>query len=464
MRSVWIKKSGAKRLVVLFGGWGFSENCLNPDAFKDADLLFFHDYRTLEMPSLPDFAPYDKVYLAAWSFGVWVANMFFDRFPKRKISIAINGSWDPVSDTRGIPEDIFRATLNSYDERAKKKFLARIFGSYSRMEELLKYAPHAPADDQKLELAALDRFFKENPQTPKDWTRAIASPADKIFPISSMRNAWGDKLEISGNAHYPAEIFLVDFFKNCEDIFNLRNSFQRASKSYAENAVVQKSIALNLSKMISEVAEKGAERIIELGSGTGFLTKQLLEAFPSARIDAIDLCQSPEDPILKEAGQRICFISADAQSVAFAKNVDIISSASFLQWISNRRQLFCKCKNSLKEGGILAFSTFGPNNLIQIKSLCSSGLEYASLETLKEELQTCGFEILLAKEQNQELLFPTVKDVLKHIKLTGVNGAHKRFWTPRTFERFRREYAARYSAGSGVYLTYNPIYIIAKKG
>ena len=463
MKSVWIRRSGAKRIVVLFGGWGFDERCLNPDAFKNADLLFFYDYRTLDLPALPDFGSYERVYLAAWSFGVWVANLFFDRFPKRKISVAINGSWDPVSDARGIPEKIFRATLQTYDEQAKEKFLARIFGSYPLFGELKKYAPEAPAREQRQELAALAEHFKKYPQTPRDWTRAIASPSDKIFPIKSMLCAWGEKLEKSGSAHYPEEMFLLDFFKNADEIFRLRDSFKKSSSSYVKNAVVQEQTAEKLAGLALEYAGSAAKDILELGCGTGFLTRLMLDKFPSAKISAIDICENLGE-CLSDKPQRVSFILSDARSAEFPKGVDMVASASFLQWIPDRAPLFFKCERALKSGGILALSTFGPKNLSEIRELCGSGLEYPALEELSSEIRKAGLELLFSKDETRMLEFASVSDVLRHLKLTGVNGAHRRFWTPGTFEKFKMEYEGKFPLDNGVSLTYNPIYIIAKKG
>jgi malonyl-CoA O-methyltransferase len=68
-----------------------------------------------------------------------------------------------------------------------------------------------------------------------------------------------------------------------------------------------------------------------------------------------------------------------------------------------------------------------------------------------------------AEEETIEQHFATPKDVLRHLKETGVTGIRSRHWTPRQLMEFCNRYTEMFGSGHDVALTYHPIYIIAKK-
>ena len=63
--------------------------------------------------------------------------------------------------------------------------------------------------------------------------------------------------------------------------------FHPAAAAYHSRAELQRAVAGRLLQYLSRPIE--ARRILELGCGTGFLTGHLLESFPDAQIDAVDI-------------------------------------------------------------------------------------------------------------------------------------------------------------------------------
>lgn len=53
--------------------------------------------------------------------------------------------------------------------------------------------------------------------------------------------------------------------------------FSRAVESYNREAVAQKQIAYRMSDMLNHYLPRPCGRILEIGSGTGFLTRRLME-------------------------------------------------------------------------------------------------------------------------------------------------------------------------------------------
>ena len=107
-------KAGNSKLLLVFSGWAAS-----PEVFRhletepDTDLWICHDYRGMEFEE-EALSCYREIRLIAWSLGVWVASVVFG---KRQISfteaVAVNGTPCPVHDRWGIPETIFRGTLDN---------------------------------------------------------------------------------------------------------------------------------------------------------------------------------------------------------------------------------------------------------------------------------------------------------------------------------------------------------------
>ena len=75
MQQTWlIRQEGNRRLVLYILGWASTPNAVHhitpPPGY---DVLAIYNYTDIEALSAADFAGYDRIYLFAWSFGVWVA-------------------------------------------------------------------------------------------------------------------------------------------------------------------------------------------------------------------------------------------------------------------------------------------------------------------------------------------------------------------------------------------------------
>ena len=139
-----------------------------------------------------------------------------------------------------------------------------------------------------------------------------------------------------------------------------------------------------------------------------------------------------------------------------------MTSCSTLQWFNDPAAFFARSHRFLKPGGILAFTTFGPSNMHEIRSLTGHGLDYLPLDEVRR-LVALHFDVRYAAEEVVSLPFADPTAVLRHLKLTGVTGTEKRTWTRRRLQAFSEDYTRRFAQADGnVTLTYHPIYIIAQ--
>jgi malonyl-CoA O-methyltransferase len=154
------------------------------------------------------------------------------------------------------------------------------------------------------------------------------------------------------------------------DRARLRDSFDRASASYEVAADLQARIALQLLERL-ELFRFVPEVVLDLGCGTGRITRELKRRYPRARVIALDLALG----MLREARryqrpwrrfERIC---GDALRLPLRDgSVDLIFSNLMLQWCEPLGLALAEVRRVLKASGFFAFSTFGPDTLHELRS------------------------------------------------------------------------------------------------
>ncbi|MEO3606077.1 malonyl-ACP O-methyltransferase BioC, partial [Phocaeicola vulgatus] len=212
--------------------------------------------------------------------------------------------------------------------------------------------------------------------------------------------------------------------------------FSRAVESYNREAVAQKQIAYRMSDMLNHYLPRPCGRILEIGSGTGFLTRRLMETLHPEKLVLNDICQEMSSCFTDLLGSgQATFLAGDAESLPFPKGQDLIVSCSALQWFVSPELFFERCNTLLKQKGYFAFTTFGRDNLKEVASVTGSGLHYRSLEELEEALRI-HYEIVKAHEERICLTFGTPLEVLYHLKHTGVAAVRQQAWTKRDLQDF----------------------------
>ncbi len=467
MKAEWIKRSGAENLVVFFCGFASDASLLSGLRIPaDCDLLAFFDYRNFDIPDF-DLSGYGRVGVVAWSFGVWVADYFFDILPKPVARIAVAGSPWPVDDKLGIPREYFRRTLENFGPESPEKFMRRICGGTRGLAENSALLSSRGFEELRDELKFLGKSFDSISLAKRHWDCCFASRSDKIFPLPALEAAWGNKLRVLDGAHLNIPLFDAAIDALSGAFSKIGEVFGRKSGDYEKNAFVQKCVSEKLAMLTCHFASQSLgcapRRILEIGCGTGFLTELLFKKYPEAEWTINDANFQMCAIASAKCGFRPFQVHADASLCNFDGLYDIIVSSSCFQWIDDLRALFLKLSKLSRVGALLAFSTYGESNFRQIRELTGRGLSYRGIGELKALLSGAGFSVLHASEDNIDAVFSSPREVLAHIKATGVNGAFASFWTPRKARDFYKKYSGKYSCENGVVLSYNPVYIIAKR-
>ena len=234
----------------------------------------------------------------------------------------------------------------------------------------------------------------------------------------------------------------------------VRRAFERAADTYDAAAALQQEIGGRLLERMDLVRLKPA-RILDLGAGTGFFTEALMQRYPGAEVLALDLAMN----MLRHTRQRgsaasqLHCVCADGECLTFAADsFDFIFSNLMLQWCMDMEPVFTELRRVLAPGGLLMFTTFGPDTLQELRASWSAVDGFTHVNAFPDMhdvgdalLGTRWAEPVMDTERitvtYRELR--TLMDDLKHIGAHNVTAGRPRGLTGRQrFEQVARAYEA----------------------
>ncbi len=242
--------------------------------------------------------------------------------------------------------------------------------------------------------------------------------------------------------------------------------FRRAAASYDSQAMIQHRVADRLLDLLAEYGVEGGRepvRVLETGCCTGLLTRKLVDRYPGIRKLVLNDLMDDFSRRLQQAAlpEEVNFLAGDIESIPLPGRFDLIISSSTFHWLHDLDGLFKKLAGALAPGGCLLFSMYGPDNLREIRQLTGTGLDYFSLNAVRELVERY-MTVVHSSEQQQVLEFADPQEVLSHLRQTGVNALSRRPWTRGQLHRFCGEYRQQFPVGDKVCLTYHPLYIVGQ--
>ena len=242
----------------------------------------------------------------------------------------------------------------------------------------------------------------------------------------------------------------------------VRSAFARAATTYDNNAVLQREIADRLLARLDYV-RLAPQRLLDLGCGTGYLLSRLRRRYTRAELWGVDLAGSMAQaarrrlqlPLPFGLGRRWSrgrFAITDAEALPFAdRSFDLIASNLTLQWC-NPDAVFRECRRLLRPGGLLMFTSFGPDTLKELRNAWRAAddaphvHDFIDMHDLGDALVRARFADPVMDAERLTLTYTELPALLRELKGIGAhNAASARAvgLTGKTrFARFRAAYEA----------------------
>jgi len=217
----------------------------------------------------------------------------------------------------------------------------------------------------------------------------------------------------------------------------VRRAFSRAARDYDAAAVLQREVCSRMLERLGYVKLQPA-RILDVGSGTGWGTRQLGERYPKAELTALDIAIGMLEQARGTsswwqklfAGKRESFLCADVEALPIASgSVDMVWSNLALQWCNDLPATFVELQRVIKVDGLLMFSSFGVDTLQELRTAFRDVDGYnhlnrfADLHDIGDMLVAAGFTDPVMEMERITLTYSDVRAVMQDLKSIGAHNA-----------------------------------------
>jgi malonyl-CoA O-methyltransferase len=214
---------------------------------------------------------------------------------------------------------------------------------------------------------------------------------------------------------------------------SLRRNFGRAAGAYAQVAVLQREVETRLIEQLDFLEDREPLRVLDLGCGPGRASGLMKKRWPKAQVIALDAAL----PMLKEVPKQTRFwrpikrVCADASQLPLVDGcVDVIFSNLCLQWVNDLPSTLAEFRRVLKPEGLLLFSTFGPDTLLELREAYWQAGEknpplspFAAIQQIGDAMVAAGFKNPVLDRELYQLTYADVRGLMKELKAIGASDA-----------------------------------------
>lgn len=257
---------------------------------------------------------------------------------------------------------------------------------------------------------------------------------------------------------------------NDHEMSSVSHHFNRAADRYDDYAIMQKMVAERLLERLDLVRIQ-PELVIDIGSGTGHAALKLGERYRRSRILELDI--SPE--MLRVSRRKTTrwfsrrkHIAASAESIPIRSHVaQLVFSSLAYQWCNNLDQAFAEVKRVLAPGGLLMFSTAGPDTLKELRECwsCADSEQHVNrffdMHDIGDALVRAGMSGVVMDVEMITLSYQDCLQLMRDLKYTGANNAsfsrNKNLTGKRKLEQVIQAYE-KFRNPEGLPATYEIVY------
>jgi malonyl-CoA O-methyltransferase len=144
---------------------------------------------------------------------------------------------------------------------------------------------------------------------------------------------------------------------------------------YEAHAGLQADVAAKLAKHLPDLV---APKVLELGCGTGLLSRHLVARYPDGAFHLTDAAPGMIGACrdnLEGTDANLSFEVMDAAGPIAYENLDLIVTSMMLHWLNNPLTVLENLQRRLAPGGLLLFATLGPDCFAEWRTvLATEGL------------------------------------------------------------------------------------------
>lgn len=235
------------------------------------------------------------------------------------------------------------------------------------------------------------------------------------------------------------------------DRAHVRRSFERAAATYDAAAVLQREVGARMAERLG-VIRLEPRAILDAGCGTGEALGELATRFPGARLIGLDLAwnmaraaQERAPPTIAggrslltrllgsgggRGAVRPALVCGDIAALPLAPaTIDLVWSNLALQWIDEPGVAFAEFQRVLAIGGLLSFTTFGPDTLRELRAAFATVdkgthvSRFIDMHDLGDMLVQAGFADPVMDMETLTLTYADGDALMRELKALGAHNA-----------------------------------------
>jgi malonyl-CoA O-methyltransferase len=216
----------------------------------------------------------------------------------------------------------------------------------------------------------------------------------------------------------------------------LRRAFDLAADTYDAAAVLQHEVCNRMFSRLDYIKVR-PRAILDAGSGTGNALTELLARYPQTPLVALDIALAMLQrgrtrlrwwqglPGLRPPLHSVC---ADIERLPLApESIGLIWSNLALQWVNDLPHAFAEMYRALAPGGLLMFSTFGPDTLKELRR-AYEGTDgrthvnrFVDMHDIGDMLVHAGYADPVMDMEPFTLTYDDVRDLMRDLKSIGAH-------------------------------------------
>lgn len=255
----------------------------------------------------------------------------------------------------------------------------------------------------------------------------------------------------------------------------IKKAFSRKAAEYEKAALIQKESAERLDFTLS-LTEAKPQNVLDVGSGTGFLTTHAAARWGEARLFCCDIAHGMNVAAAGNPGlERVDFTTGDAEHLPYRKGVfDIVISNLAFQWVSSYNRAFREVLRVLAPGGEFIFATFGRRTLQELREAYSEAFlevkgeapahlhQFPAVHELGDSLARLGFQDAIVNADRIREVYADSYRLIKSLGNIGAGNAYRigseGLASRRVLERMDQIYREKYPSEKGVYATFEILF------